>query len=193
MGITVMILLGYILTFILIIVIISLLIRLRHMERKLINFSPTEAYTIMENMHEIILESQRLADSLESAIKQKEAVLEDLSDLVDEKILKYERLTGEKYSGNIIKENINNEIKVTENIGLKQNNIVQEKVQEPKQNNIQMQPKRQQVVGNYAGKNDKKSKIIMLHNSGKSHIDIARELGISVTEVQLAVRLLPKE
>ena len=113
--------------------------------------------------------------------------------MVDEKILKYERLTGEKYSGNIIKENINKEIKVTENIGLKQNNIVQEKVQEPKQNNIQMQPKQQQVVGNYAGKNDKKSKIIMLHNSGKSHIDIARELGISVTEVQLAVRLLPKE
>ena len=45
---------------------------------------------------------------------------------------------------------------------------------------------------NIQAKTDKKSKIIMLHNEGRADIDIARELGISVTEVQLALRLLPK-
>ena len=32
----------------------------------------------------------------------------------------------------------------------------------------------------------------MLHKNGKTEVDIAKELGISVTEVQLALRLLPK-
>ena len=91
MGNTLIILLGYVITFILILVIISLLLRIRKIERKLINFSPTEAYAIMENMHEMVLESSRIADSLDAAIKQKEAVLEDLSDLVDEKLKLYER------------------------------------------------------------------------------------------------------
>ena len=91
MGNTVIILLGYILTFILILVIISLLLRIRKIERKLINFSPTEAYVIMENMREMVAESSRIADSLDAAIKQKEAVLEDLSDLVDEKLIRFER------------------------------------------------------------------------------------------------------
>ena len=98
MGNTLIILLSYILNFILIILIVSLLLRIRNVERKLINFSPTEAYSIMENMHEMVLESQRLADSLEASIKAREAVLEDLSDLVDEKILRYEHITGEKFS-----------------------------------------------------------------------------------------------
>lgn len=70
MGNTLIILLSYILNFILIILIVSLLLRIRNVERKLINFSPTEAYSIMENMHEMVLESQRLADSLEDLLKQ---------------------------------------------------------------------------------------------------------------------------
>ena len=41
-------------------------------------------------------------------------------------------------------------------------------------------------------KQDKKSRIIAMNNEGKEPIEIARDLGISVTEVQLALRLLPK-
>ena len=40
---------------------------------------------------------------------------------------------------------------------------------------------------------DLKTKILSLNAAGKSSIDIARELGISITEVQLALRLTPKE
>nr|MDE7314569.1 hypothetical protein [Mucispirillum sp.] len=140
-----------------------------------ITFSPTEAYSIMENMHEMVLESQRLADSLESSIKAREAVLEDLSDLVDEKILRYEKITGEKYKS-IQKEK--KEVK-TEQIHLE---TVLKKQEIPKEQVIQKDNKK-----------DLKTKILSLNAAGKSSIDIARELGISITEVQLALRLTPKE
>lgn len=178
MGNTLIILLSYILNFILIILIISLIIRIRNVERKLINFSPTEAYSILENMHEMVLESQRLADSLEAAIKSKEAVLEDLSDLVDEKILRYEKISGEKYTYNQPekKEPVKNTVP---------------EVKKEAAANIQ-EIKEQEQLKQPETKKDLKSKILELSNSGKASIDIARELGISITEVQLALRLTPK-
>ena len=178
MGNTLIILLSYILNFILIILIISLIIRIRNVERKLINFSPTEAYSILENMHEMVLESQRLADSLEAGIKGKESVVEDLSDLVDEKILRYEKISGEKYS---FKQPEKKEpVK----------NIIPE-VKKESSSNIQ-EIKGQEQIKQPETKKDLKSKILELSNSGKASIDIARELGISITEVQLALRLTPK-
>ncbi len=184
MGNTLIILLSYILNFILIILIISLLLRIRNVERKLINFSPTEVYAIVENMHEMVLESQRLADSLESSIKTKEAILEDLSDLVDEKILRYEKLATEKYSSAKIGKQIlaNNN---TENM-YKQEDIhkLEDVYKKEVVNNEDNIPKET--------KKDLKSKIIELNSQGKASIDIARELGISITEVQLALRLTPK-
>ena len=178
MGNTLIILLSYILNFILIILIISLIIRIRNVERKLINFSPTEAYSILENMHEMVLESQRLADSLEAAIKSKEAVLEDLSDLVDEKILRYEKISGEKYT-----------YKQPEKKEPVKNTVLE--VKKEAAANIQ-KIKEQEQLKQPETKKDLKSKILELSNSGKASIDIARELGISITEVQLALRLLPK-
>ncbi len=175
MGNTLIILLSYILNFILIILIINLLLRIRTLERKLINFSPTEAYTIMENMHEMVLESQRLADSLESSIKAREAVLEDLSDLVDEKILRYEKTAGEKYI----------------NIPKEKKEVKHEQAHLETVLKVQEQHKEQIIQQD--NKKDLKTKILSLNAAGKSSIDIARELGISITEVQLALRLTPKE
>ncbi len=199
MGNTLIILMGYILTFILILVIISLLLRIRKLERKLINFSPTEAYAIMENMHEMVMESSRIADSLEAAIKQKEAVLEDLSDLVDEKLKIYERINNNTTT------NINRyaEIKPREekfvepkkeSAFISSESLINEKINKQPVQSVQsmnIQPAAK-VVETDNSKADKKTRIIMLHKSGKSDIDIAKELGISITEVQLALRLLPK-
>ena len=175
MGNTLIILLSYILTFILIILIVSLLLRIRNVERKLINFSPTEAYSIMENMHEMVLESQRLADSLEASIKAREAVLEDLSDLVDEKILRYEHVTGEKFS------KIKNEKKEVKSEQIHLETVLK------KQETLKEQLNKQD------SKKDLKTNILSLNAEGKSSIDIARELGISITEVQLALRLPIKD
>ena len=173
MGNTLIILLSYILN--LIILIVSLLLRIRNVERKLINFSPTEAYSIMENMHEMVLESQRLADSLEASIKAREAVLEDLSDLVDEKILRYEHVTGEKFS------KIKNEKKEVKSEQIHLETVLK------KQETLKEQLNKQD------SKKDLKTNILSLNAEGKSSIDIARELGISITEVQLALRLPIKD
>ena len=170
MGNTLIILLSYILNFILIILIVSLLLRIRNVERKLINFSPTEAYSIMENMHEMVLESQRLADSLEASIKAREAVLEDLSDLVDEKILRYEHVTGEKFS------KIKNEKKEVKSEQIHLETVLK------KQETLKEQLNKQD------SKKDLKTNILSLNAEGKSSIDIAIEIGISITEFQLALR-----
>lgn len=191
MGNTLIILLGYVITFILILVIISLLLRIRKLERKLINFSPTEAYAIMENMYEIVSESSRIADSLDAAIKQKEAVLEDLSDLVDEKLKIYERITSNQehvsipYRKNeVSKKQEEDEFISSEKLIKESINKQQIKLQQPAQSSKQ--------VNDSDNKVDKKSRIIAMNKEGRQDIEIAKELGISVTEVQLALRLLPK-
>lgn len=89
---TFIILVSYFLILILIGLIISLILRIRKLERQLINFSPTEAYAIMENMHEVVAESERLASDLENSIKDREAILEDLSDIVDEKLARLDKI-----------------------------------------------------------------------------------------------------
>ncbi len=96
MATTSLMLLLFILIFILIILIVSLLLRIRNLEKKLINFTPTEAYTIMETMRDMVIESERVADKLDIAIKDRESVLEDLSDLVDEKIIRLDRIIDKK-------------------------------------------------------------------------------------------------
>lgn len=199
MGNTLIILMGYILTFILILVIISLLLRIRKLERKLINFSPTEAYAIMENMHEMVMESSRIADSLEAAIKQKEAVLEDLSDLVDEKLKLYERINNNNRYADIKprEEKVYGPKRETNNTFISSESLINEKINKQPVNiqtmNIPSAAKVTETENKVDGnKVDKKTRIIMLHKSGKTEVDIAKELGISVTEVQLALRLLPK-
>ncbi len=198
MGNTVIILLGYILTFILILVIISLLLRIRKIERKLINFSPTEAYVIMENMREMVAESSRIADSLDAAIKQKEAVLEDLSDLVDEKLIRFERANK-----NIDNKAVNKTVKKIEEIEERKENeesfissetLIKESISKQQAaKSVTMQNSSvNNTVNEQVNKQDKKSRIIAMNNEGKEPIEIARDLGISVTEVQLALRLLPK-
>lgn len=192
MGNTLIILLGYIITFILILVIISLLLRIRKIERKLINFSPTEAYAIMENMHEMVSESSRIADSLDAAIKQKEAVLEDLSDLVDEKLKIYERITSNQEHVNIPYRKNEVSKKQEEDEFISSEKLIKESINKQQIKLQQMPAQSSKQVNDSDNKVDKKSRIIAMNKEGRQDIEIAKELGISVTEVQLALRLLPK-
>lgn len=197
MGNTLIILLGYVITFILILVIISLLLRIRKIERKLINFSPTEAYAIMENMREMVAESSRIADSLDAAIKQKEAVLEDLSDLVDEKLKLYDRAVKSSKEQEIVgfkKEEIKMPLKKEDEF-ISSEKLIKESInkQQISMQQTQITPvPTTKISSDIENKTDKKTRIISMHKEGRQDIEIARELGISVTEVQLALRLLPK-
>lgn len=127
---------GFVLMLILVVLFINLLLRVRDMEKMLLNFTPTEAYSIMENMREMVIESGRVSDSLDESIKLREAALEDLSVLVDEKIARL-------------------------------------------YNVLESSPRER----------DMKQRIFDMYSSGKTVNEIASELGISVTEVRLAISI----
>ncbi len=129
-------LLLFMLVLVLILVIAWLLYRIKKIESKLINFTPTEAYTIMDNMRDMVQMSEQAADKLDNAIRLREEVLEDICDLVDEKVA--------RLSASIDRESEELDINAT---------------------------------------------ILSLNEQGYSDTDIARELGISVTEVRMSINL----
>ena len=90
----------------------------------------------METMRDMVIESERVADKLDIAIRDREAVLEDLSDLADEKLA---RLDG--------------------------------------------------IINKNEEENNKKDTILDLHNQGIDHNEIARRLGVSLSEVDITVSI----
>lgn len=129
-----------IIVLVLIILSVTLYLKVRELESKLIDFSPTEAYTVMENMRDMLRESQRVADKLDESIRMRESVLEDISVLLDEKIA---RLF----------------------------------------NSLETNPRER----------DMKQRIFDMHSKGATAEAIARDLGISVTEVRLALNMAVKK
>ncbi len=129
-------LLLFCLLLVLILLIAWLLYRIKNIEQRLVNFTPTEAYSIMENMRDMVQMSEQVADKLDNAIKHREEVLEDLCDLVDEKMA---RLT------------------TTVNVNHREMDI--------------------------------NTTILTMSEDGLSDTEIARELGISVTEVKMSINL----
>ena len=73
---------------------VSLILRVKRLEDKIADVSATDVAAYVENMREILIESERVADQLDASIKEKEALLEDLSDLVEARINKLQQLTG---------------------------------------------------------------------------------------------------
>ena len=91
----------------------------------------------METMRDMVIESERVADKLDSAIKDREAVLEDFSDLVDEKLARLDVVLGKKDE-----------------------------------------------------ENNKKDMIADFHRQGLDNSEIARRLGVSLSEVSITLSLL---
>lgn len=91
---------------------------------------------MIEQLKELIIESERVSENLDAEITKKENLLEDLSALVDEKLDKYASIT---------------------NVNQKEKKLSE--------------------------------KIKDLHNKGLSPAEIAKELCISVTEVNLVIKM----
>lgn len=75
--------------FIFLLIVVS---RINKLHRKVADVNPQDLYPFMEEMRELVMESERVADKLEDAVKQKEEMLEDLSALVDEKLKRFEAI-----------------------------------------------------------------------------------------------------
>ncbi|MBZ4672625.1 hypothetical protein LF845_06360 [Deferribacterales bacterium Es71-Z0220] len=91
---------------------------------------------IIEQLKELIIESERVSENLDTEITRKENLLEDLSVLVDEKLNKYASITSTN----------------------KEEKKLSEKIKD-------------------------------LYNKGLSPIEIAKELCVSVTEVNLVIKM----
>jgi len=140
MGITSLLLMTYVLLLIMIILFITLMLRIKKIEDKLLNFSPAEAYTIMQTMTDMVKESERVADKLDMSIKEKEAILEDVIDLIDSKIVRFDN-----------------------------------------------------IVSKSSNEKGIRHSIMDLHEQGATSAAIAKQLGISLTEVQITLNIINRK
>lgn len=136
MNLTIFILIAFLLIAALYLIVFSLIIKVNKLSSKMANISYDDVNLLINELKELLTESERVAESLDNSIAEKESILEDINDLIDRKLERLESAT------------INN-------------------VQEM----------------------NLKDKIINLSNSGKNEYEIAKNLGISVTEVNLVLKM----
>ncbi|MDR2884712.1 MAG: hypothetical protein LBV09_06345 [Deferribacteraceae bacterium] len=79
---------------ILLIIVINLMLRLRRLEAKSVDVTPKDVAAYVDQMREILIESERAAEILDATIKEREAALEDLSDLVEDKLRRLSDITA---------------------------------------------------------------------------------------------------
>ncbi|TCK61743.1 hypothetical protein [Seleniivibrio woodruffii] len=63
-----------------------------NIQKRLADVSPKDLYPFMEELRELVIESERIADKLEDAIAKKEELLEDISTLAEDKIKRLESI-----------------------------------------------------------------------------------------------------
>lgn len=72
--------------------IIPLLGKVRRLEKKLVDVDPKDLYPFIEEMRELLVESERVADALEDSLREKESTLEDLNAIIDGKLERYQQI-----------------------------------------------------------------------------------------------------
>ncbi len=84
-----------ILLIILFIMMINLMFRVKRLEERSLDISARDVAAFTEQMREVLVESERIAEQLDTAIKERESVLEDLGDLVDARIARLKEFSTE--------------------------------------------------------------------------------------------------
>jgi len=219
-----MLLITNIVLLIAIILVIQLNLRLKKVENKLIDLSPKDIFPFIEQLREMVFESERIAEQLDMSIKEKEALLEDITVLADTKITAlndlFEKEDGIKDAIKISVADVKKELEkeISERIAkVKHIKSAPLKTEEGKTKFVQKttnsghltEPKqviKPQSLNDDEGDDDfqgeitppiektsaeekkisKREKIITMVNEGKSDMVIARELGISTSEVMVA-------
>jgi len=147
--------------------------KINSLHKKVTDVSPNDLYPFMEEMRELVIESERVADKLEDAVRQKEELLEDLSALVDDKLKRLETIKDEQ---------ILPKFKQPE----KHSNFYEEDEEEYETYTPQKAAKQDIFQTSGGSIRDKISELVQV---GLSDNDIAAKLSISVTEVQLVKRM----
>ncbi|MCD8567921.1 MAG: hypothetical protein LRY50_06100 [Geovibrio sp.] len=96
----------YIILLILVLVVAALAAKVRRLEKKLIEVTPSDLYPFIEELRELVIESERIATKLENSIRERESVLEDLTVLADSKLADYGRAAEKAKPEKTLKEKI---------------------------------------------------------------------------------------
>lgn len=78
---------------ILLFIALSLMVRVGRLEKKTADVSARDLAAFVEQMREILIESENTAERLDAAITERESALEDLSDLVESRIDRLRKVT----------------------------------------------------------------------------------------------------
>ncbi|ADR18857.1 hypothetical protein Calni_0946 [Calditerrivibrio nitroreducens DSM 19672] len=156
----------FILNFLMLILIGYLFLKFKSLQRKLVDVSYDDVKVITDTLKDLVVESEKVSEKLDISIKEKEALLEDLVDLIDAKLKRLEQLG----SANTV--NIPDTNNVEDSVSLSFNNS---------------------TLTNKTGNFDLsgmslKEKVVFLSQNGMAPVDVAKRLGISVTEVNLVLK-----
>jgi uncharacterized protein YoxC len=138
--------------------------KINSISRKVIDVSPKDIFPFMEELRELVIESERVADRLGDEIRKKEELLEDLSALVDDKLKRLET----------IQDDVPAYTPPVTSYYRQEPPPAEPKMPEP-------MPKPKQM--------NMRSKIAELVQMGVSDSEIASKLGISITEVQIVKKI----
>lgn len=70
--------------------------KINSLHKKVTDVSPKDLYPFMEELRELVIESERVADKLEDAVRKKEEMLEDIAALLDEKLKRLETIQDDE-------------------------------------------------------------------------------------------------
>lgn len=139
--------------------------RIIKMQKMLTDVSPKDLYPFLEELRELVIESERIADKLEDEITKKEEILEDIASLAEEKLRRLETI------------NDNPSENPAAALLAAISNTPPAAASAPK------------PAPNPAGQLSIRDRISDLIAVGMSDTQIASELGVSTTEVQIVRRL----
>ena len=136
--------------------------KINSLHKKVTDVSPKDLYPFMEEMRELVIESERVADKLEDAVRQKEEMLEDISAMIEDKLKRLETIQDDVPADTY--------------------------TPRPQMQTENSEPAQNHKPANQAGTSirEKISEMVAL---GLSDGDIAAKLGISTTEVQIVKRM----
>lgn len=137
--------------------------KINSLHKKVTDVSPKDLYPFMEELRELVIESERVADKLEDAIKIKEEMLEDISSLINDNLKRLESIPDAP------------EPTYTPSASYTSNAT------------YNTQPIRPEPKQNSAG--TMRGRISEMVQMGLPDSDIAAKLGISTTEVQIVKKM----
>lgn len=160
MNLTPFLIMLFILNFVVLFILMYLFMKIKSISRKMMDVSYDDVKLITETLKDLVVESEKVSEKLENSIKEKEGILEDLVSLIDSKLKRLE-------SADFVQQRELGVQEVEDIVDIRG----RQSISEISLNGMSL-----------------REKVIFLSRNGMNVTDIAKKLGISVTEVNLVIK-----